>query len=87
MARDWSVFKVDLHVDGRVPGRARKRIIADLRDTIDAEAQTNDLSVVLAGLGRPKDLAASYTEGAGGRRVHDPLLPRGRARLFGGRTA
>ncbi|MDO5753960.1 hypothetical protein [Arthrobacter sp.] len=64
MGRDWYVFKVDLHLDGVIPGRHRRRILADLRDSIDADAANYELPKVLAGLGKPRVVAASYAEGA-----------------------
>lgn len=64
VGREWYLFGVDLNLDGRVPGRQRKRILADLRDCIDTEAETASLKSVLAGLGKPGILAKSYLEGA-----------------------
>lgn len=64
MGRDWYLFKVELHLDGKVSGRHRKSILAELKDSINAESQISPLSDVLAGLGRPGELAASYAEGA-----------------------
>ncbi|MGJ3403796.1 hypothetical protein [Glutamicibacter sp. Je.9.36] len=51
LARDWYLFKVDLHLDGRVPTRIRKRILADLRNSIDSDAGSSSLKEVLEGLG------------------------------------
>lgn len=67
--RDWTLFKVDLFLDGRVPRRERKRILADLRDSIAAESETNSVKEVLAGLGSPRELACSYAQGAPKSRV------------------
>lgn len=64
ITRDWYIFKVDLHLDGVVPGRQRRRILADLRDSIDTDVAVNKLPEVLAGLGKPRVVAASYAEGA-----------------------
>lgn len=64
VGREWYLFGVDLNLDGRVPGRQRKRILADLRDCIDTEAETTSLKAVLAGLGKPGVLAKSYVENA-----------------------
>lgn len=64
LARDWYLFKVDLHLDGGVPTRIRKRILADLRNSIDSYAGSSSLKEVLEGLGKPSELAASYAEGA-----------------------
>ncbi|WP_449372752.1 hypothetical protein [Arthrobacter psychrolactophilus] len=64
VGREWYLLGVDLNLDGRVPGRHRKRILADLRDCIDTEAETTSLKAVLAGLGKPDVLAKSYVEGA-----------------------
>lgn len=64
LAREQYLFKVDLHLDGRVPTRVRKRILADLRNSIDADAESTSLKEFLAGLGKPSELAASYAEGA-----------------------
>ncbi|MFQ4148797.1 hypothetical protein AAGW05_08885 [Arthrobacter sp. LAPM80] len=61
-SREWYIFQVDLCLDGRIPGRQRKRILADLRESIDADAEYNGLREALDGLGRPQDLAASYLE-------------------------
>lgn len=76
MARDWSLFKVELHLDGKVSGRHRKSILAELKDSIDAESQDRPLADVLAGLGRPRELAASYAEGAS---LSRPLWGKGAA--------
>ena len=62
-ARERYLFKVDLYLDGRVPARIRKRILADLRNSIDSDAENARLKEVLAGLGKPSELAASYAEG------------------------
>lgn len=64
LAREWYLFKVDLYLDGRVPTRIRKRILADLRNSIDSDAGSSSVKEVLKGLGRPGELAASYAEGA-----------------------
>jgi hypothetical protein len=63
VARERYLFRVDLYLDGRLPGRQRKRILAELRNSIDAEAESSTLQEILAGLGQPRDLAASYLEG------------------------
>ena len=62
-ARERYLFKVDLYLDGRVPARIRKRILADLRNSIDSDTESASLKEVLAGLGNPSDLAANYAEG------------------------
>lgn len=64
LSREQYLFRVDLYLDGRIPGRQRKRILADLRNSIDAEAESNTLQEILLGLGQPRDLAAGYLEGA-----------------------
>ncbi|MHA7269238.1 hypothetical protein [Arthrobacter sp. HLT1-20] len=63
MRREWYLFNVDLYLDGRVPGRRRKEILRELRNVIDAEAELTTLNEVMSGLGRPRELAASYAEG------------------------
>ncbi|WP_345472521.1 hypothetical protein QMQ05_01840 [Glutamicibacter ectropisis] len=63
VARERYLFMVDLHLDGRVPTRTRKQILADLRNAIDVEAGRTSLSEALEGLGRPNELASSYAEG------------------------
>ncbi|ALV45541.1 hypothetical protein MB46_08590 [Arthrobacter alpinus] len=67
--REWYLFKVDLFLDGRVPGRRRKEILNDLRNIIDAESDINTLQEVISGLGQPRALAASYAEGTSKKRV------------------
>lgn len=62
IGRDWYLFKVELYLDGKVPGRRRKGILAELRDNIDAEARDSSLKTALQGLGKPSELAASYSE-------------------------
>ncbi|MFC8302619.1 hypothetical protein ACFUCV_02925 [Specibacter sp. NPDC057265] len=64
LARERYLFAVDLHLDGRVPARVRKRILADLRHSIEVDAEGAQLQDVLAGLGKPCELAANYAEGA-----------------------
>ena len=63
MGRNWYLFKVEWYLESKVSGRRRKSILADLREGIDAETHTFSLQKVLAGLGRPGELAASYAEG------------------------
>ncbi|SEE13538.1 hypothetical protein SAMN04489740_0732 [Arthrobacter alpinus] len=67
--REWYLLKVDLFLDGRVPGRRRKEILNDLRNIIDAESDINTLQEVISGLGQPSALAASYAEGTSKKRV------------------
>lgn len=64
LGREQYLFKVELYLDGKVPTRVRKRILADLRNSIDADVEDATLREVLAGLGKPRDLAASFVEGA-----------------------
>ena len=64
LGREGYLFKVDLYLDGKVPPRQRKRILADLRNSIDADAQDSTLEEVLAGLGKPRELAADYAQGS-----------------------
>ncbi|MGA7206749.1 MAG: hypothetical protein WBX27_19215 [Specibacter sp.] len=67
--RDWTLFKVDLFLEGRVPRRERRRILAELRDSIAAEAETTSIKDVLSGLGDHRELALSYAQGAPKSRV------------------
>ncbi|POH73688.1 HAAS signaling domain-containing protein [Arthrobacter glacialis] len=67
--REWYLLKVDLFLDGRVPGRRRKEILNDLRNIIDAEADIHTLQEAISGLGEPRELAASYAEGTSKKRV------------------
>lgn len=60
--REWYLFKIDLFLDGRVPGRRRKGIRDDLRNGIDVESEMGSLKEVLGGLGNPRTLASSYVE-------------------------
>lgn len=67
--REWYLLMVDLHLDGKVPGRRRKAIVRDLRNIIDAETEMSPLQEVIAGLGHPRELAVSYAEGTPKTRV------------------
>lgn len=63
IGRETYLFQVDLFLDGRVPGRQRKRILTDLRNSIDADTESLSLKTVLTGLGKPRDLTSSCAEG------------------------
>ncbi|MHA7305132.1 hypothetical protein ACX80E_07790 [Arthrobacter sp. TMN-49] len=67
--REWYLFTVDLYLDGKVPGRRRTGILRDLRNSIDAESEMGPPQDVIAGLGPPRELAASYAEGTPRTRV------------------
>lgn len=63
LRREWFLARVDWHLDSLVPSRERKRIIGSLRDDIAAESSRHGMDATLAGLGGPRALAHSYTDG------------------------
>lgn len=59
--REWYLVRVDLYLDGIVPGYERKRILQSLRDDLAAESSRHGVREALGG--DPKTLARSYVEG------------------------
>ena len=62
---NWFVWRVDHHLDGRMPRRRRREIRRELRANLAASAQDHGLHAAIDRLGHPATLAAGYIEATG----------------------
>jgi hypothetical protein len=62
---NWFVWRVDHHLDGRMPRRRRREIRQELRANLAASAQDHGLQGAIDRLGHPATLAAGYVEATG----------------------
>jgi hypothetical protein len=58
----WFVWRVDHHLDGRMPRRRRREIRRELRANLAASADDHGLKTAIERLGHPATLADGYTE-------------------------
>lgn len=61
---EWFVWRVDHHLDGRMPRRRRREIRSELRANLAASAQHHGLRGAVDRLGHPATFAQGYIEGA-----------------------
>lgn len=59
----WFVWRVDFHLDGRMPRRRRREVRRELRANLAASARDHGMPAAIDRLGHPTTLAKSYVEG------------------------